>query len=243
MTDVQPPRPIQCARPFGRQRRLRPSPTDSGEPSSTRSALHTSPGPARRQSLADLEPHVEATIGTGVSPTGHLGGAGRARALTSSNSSAGSPGPRRRLARSATTPSPAPLARDPDEIHADVRANGADERGSSPSTPGPTPSRLAAADGADGVPARHDSGCAPPCWRSPTSSPRTAPSRVPGRGDRRRSARRGGELPDLLPLARLRAGRHRRARPRPRSLRAVARRTPARSASTARSSTPAPAAT
>ena len=66
---------------------------------------------------------------------------------------------------------------------------------------------------------------------------------LPGRGDRRRAGRRGGHVHDLLVLAGLRAGRDRRARPRPARCARSCSASRARSASTPRRSTRAPAAT
>ena len=61
---------------------------------------------------------------------------------------------------------------------------------------------------------------------------------LPHRRDRRRPVGQGGHVPDLLVLARLGAGDHRRAAARPRPDGAAAARSPRRSASTPRSSTP-----
>ena len=66
---------------------------------------------------------------------------------------------------------------------------------------------------------------------------------LPHRRDRRRPAGRGGHVRDLLVLAGERAGRDRRARPRPRAVRAAARLRVARWTSTPRRSTRARAAT
>ena len=112
-----------------------------------------------------------------------------------------------------------------DEIHADVCEHGVDERGvfcQHYDTDGAR--RLVPADPARALPAARrrarDRHRQRDRRRAHDQRPRAA---LPRRGDRRRPVGRGGHLRDLLVLARQRAGRDRRARPRPRAVREDAR--------------------
>ena len=203
---------------------------------STTASGRSSPARSRRRSS------------TGASPTA---ASGRCAASPSTSPprrcSAGSPATAARAWPSCARTRSAPSAGSEvaDEIHADVCEHGVDERGVfvqhydtdaldaslllmplmrflPPDDPRVRATVLAIADELT----EHGSGAA-----------------LPHRGDRRRPARQGGHVPDLLVLARLGAVRDRRARPGAAAVRAAARLRRARSACTPRRSTPRPAAT
>ena len=132
-----------------------------------------------------------------------------------------------------------------DEIHADICANGVDERGVFVAALRHDGARrLAAARPAGPLPAArrpaHPGHRAGDRRRADRRRPGAA---LPGRGDRRRLHRRGGHVHDLLVLAGVGAGGDRRARPGPRACARSCCPTPARSTCTPRRSTPTPAAT
>ena len=158
---------------------------------------------------------------------GHLGGPRRAAALHLLEGDVLGGGRPRRAAGPAPRGAPSwPTAgrRVADEIHADICANGVDERGVFTQHYGDDrPGRLAAAHAAGALPAARGPRGSGHGARDRRRADRGRPgAALPGRGDRRRADGRGGQLHDLLLLAGVRPRRDRRAVAGPAPLREAA---------------------
>ena len=130
-----------------------------------------------------------------------------------------------------------------DEIHADVCANGVDERGVFvPALRAPTAldASLLLLPLVRFLPRRRPAHPRDRQRDRRRADRRRARAALQGRGDRRRPGRRGGDVRDLLVLARERARARSASRRGPRAVRADARATRARCCSTRRRSTRAP---
>ena len=128
-----------------------------------------------------------------------------------------------------------------DEIQADILARGVSERGrAAPALRHRRPRRLEPARAAGPLPAARPRGDPQHGARDRRRAHRPRPrAALPRRGDRRRPPRRGGDVHDLLVLARLGALGDRRAPSRPARCARGCSRSPGRSASTRRRSSPA----
>ena len=251
--DARPPhrlrgRAARCGSATARSTSAR---TTSTARCSTRSYLHT------RRSTATAAPPVAdrrdagrvRRRASGASPTRGSGRRAASRSTTCRPSScAGSRSTGRASSPSsaATRASPTAWRAIADEIHADVLEHGVDATRRLRQHYDDRRARRLDAAGADsfgflpGDDERLRGHRARDRRRADRERPRAA---LPHRRDRRRPLGQGGHVPDLLVLARLRAGRRRRAPARRATCGAAARGSPRRSGSTPRSSTSTPAAT